>query len=188
MVTRLTDQKGFDLLEKIGEPLLKNLPVQIIVLGDGDSRYKEMIKNLSEKFPEKIKYFFEFDSELPHLVFAGSDALLMPSKFEPCGITQMQAMKYGCIPIVRKTGGLASTVNDFNPRKNEGTGFVFEDYDPMSLYTAITRAYATFETKNHWNKIVKRAMKNDFSWKYSAKRYLLLFHQILENKKNNVLD
>ncbi len=183
MVTRLTEQKGFDLLEKIGKPLLKNLRVQIVVLGDGESRYKEIVKNLSDSFPDQVKYFLEFDHELPHLAFAGADALLMPSKFEPCGITQMQAMKYGCVPIVRKTGGLASTVNDFNPKKNEGDGFVFDDYDPMSLYTAIVRAYTVFESRNSWNGIIKRIIKKDFSWKYSAKEYLLLFHQILENNK-----
>ncbi len=189
IVSRLTEQKGFDLLENIGESLLKNLPIQLIILGDGESRYKEMIQNLADKFPDQVKYFFEFNSEMPHLTFAGSDVLLMPSKFEPCGITQMQAMKYGCVPVVRKTGGLASTVEDFNPRRNEGTGFVFDDYDPMSLYVAIVRAHSFFETKNTWNQIMRRAMKKDFSWKHSAKKYLLLFHQILQKKKQeDVLD
>jgi len=182
MVSRLTEQKGFDLLEKMIGPLLKNLSIQFIFLGDGESRYKEMIKNASEKFPEKIKYLFEFDPNLPHLIFSGADALLMPSKFEPCGITQIQAMRYGCVPIVRKTGGLADTVEDFNPQKKEGTGFVFQDYDPMDLFIAIVRAYNCFNFRNEWKQLVKRVLKKDFSWKKSAKEYLTLFHQLLQKK------
>ena len=181
MVTRFTEQKGFDLFEKAGEPIFKNLPVQMIVVGDGESRYKELIKSFSDKYPEKVKYSFEFDPNIPHLIFCGSDALLMPSKFEPCGITQMQAMRYGCIPIVRKTGGLADTVDDFNPKKNKGDGFVFEEYDPIALYTAIIRANTIFELKNNWNQIIRRAMKKDFSWEKSAKEYLIVFHHALQN-------
>jgi starch synthase len=186
VVSRFTEQKGFDLLEKIGPDLLKNLDIQIIFLGDGETRYKQMIKDLSDQFPDKVKSLLEFDSELPHLVFSGADSLLMPSKFEPCGITQMQAMKYGCVPIVRRTGGLASTVQDFNPKKNIGDGFVFDNYDHLALYATIVRAYSFFQSKNIWNKIMKRAMKKDFSWKHSAKKYLTLFNETLKNK--NVLD
>jgi len=184
MVTRLVEQKGFDLLEKIGKSIFQNLPIQLIVVGDGESRYKELISSLANEFPEKIKYFFEFSSTLPPLVFSGADALLMPSKFEPCGIAQMQAMRYGCIPIVRKTGGLASTVEDFNPQKNSGNGFVFDHYDSMALYTALVRANTVFGIKKLWQKIIQRAMNKDFSWKNSAKEYLNVFHQILQNKKN----
>lgn len=93
----------------------------------------------------------------------------------------MQAMRYGCIPIVRKTGGLADTVDDFNPRKNKGDGFVFEEYDPIALYTAIIRANTIFELKNNWNQIIRRAMKKDFSWEKSAKEYLIVFHHALQN-------
>ena len=181
MVTRFTEQKGFDLFEKVGEPIFKNLPIQMIVVGDGESRYKEMIRSLSDNYPDKIKYSFEFDPEIPHLIFSGSDALLMPSKFEPCGITQMQAMRYGCIPIVRKTGGLASTVEDFDPKRNKGDGFVFKEYDPMALYATVVRANTVFELKNSWDQIVKRCMKKDFSWENSAKEYLIAFHRALQN-------
>ncbi len=180
MVTRFTEQKGFDLLEKACEPIFKNLPVQMIVVGDGESRYKELIKSLSDNHPEKIKYSFEFDPDIPHLILSGSDALLMPSKFEPCGITQMQAMRYGCIPIVRKTGGLASTVEDFEPKKNKGDGFVFEEYDSMALYASIVRASTVFGLKSFWNQIMKRAMKKDFSWENSAKEYLIAFCRALQ--------
>jgi starch synthase len=184
MVSRLAEQKGFDLLEKIIEPLLKNLPLQFIFLGDGESRYKEMIKKVSEKFPEKVKYIFQFDLNLPHLIFGGADALLMPSRFEPCGITQIQAMRYGCVPIVRKTGGLADTVEDFQARKKEGTGFVFTDYEPMDLFLTLARAYTCFTFRNDWKQLIKRVMKKDFSWKKSAKEYLALFEQLLRKKES----
>lgn len=178
MVTRFTEQKGFDLIGSIGEAVFRNLPIQMIVVGDGESRYKELINSLSEYFPEKIKYSFQFDPDIPHLILSGSDALLMPSKFEPCGITQMQAMRYGCIPIVRKTGGLASTVIDFNEK--DSSGFVFDDYEPMALYTAIVRANTIFQIKPQWNQLVKRAMEKDFSWENSAKEYLDIFYEALK--------
>lgn len=184
MISRFTEQKGFDLLEQIIDPLFKNLPIQFVCLGDGESRYKEILKKASEKFPEKIKYFFEFDPFLPHLIFSGADALLMPSKFEPCGITQIQAMRYGCVPIVRKTGGLADTVQDFNPLKNEGDGFVFINYDPIELLIAITRAYTCYNFTAKWKQLIKGIMKKDFSWKKSAQEYLEVFNQAAQKKNN----
>ncbi len=180
IVSRLTDQKGFDLLGNIIKPLFKNLSFQLVILGDGDPRYKEMLQKGKERFPEKIGYFFGFDVSLPHLVFAGADAILIPSKFEPCGIVQMQAMRFGCIPIVRKTGGLADTVEDFNPKKRKGDGFVFEEYDSWSLFTTIVRARTSFEFKNIWEKLIRKVMKKDFSWEKSAKKYLKVFSQLVE--------
>ena len=182
IVSRLTEQKGFDLIDKVIDSVLENLPVQIILVGDGDPRYKERLKKTKEKFPQKISYHLEFNTSIPHLVFAGSDVLLMPSKFEPCGITQMQAMRYGTIPIVRKTGGLSDTVEDFNPSENTGDGFVFEKYDSLSLLITIVRARVAFDFKKAWIKLIARAMKKDFSWQNSAKEYLKLFYQILKTK------
>lgn len=182
MVSRFTEQKGFDLLGGIGNDLFKNLDVQMVIIGDGDPRFKSIIKNLSEKYPNKIKAHLEFNTELPNLAFAGSDAHLMPSKFEPCGLNQMQAMRYGCIPIVRKTGGLASTVDDFDPINNSGNGFVFTDYDATSFYGAIVRAHTVFGFKDVWTNMIKRAMKKDSSWKESAKEYLELFQNLLNKK------
>jgi starch synthase len=183
IVSRLTEQKGFDLLEPIINPLFENLPLQLVVIGDGEPRYKEMIQKAKEKFPEKVGYFFNFDLTLPYLVFAGSDAALIPSKFEPCGIVQMEAMRFGCIPVVRKTGGLADTVRDFHRGEKEWNGFVFERYDPWSLLTAIIRARVVFDFEDVWKKLVKKAMKEDFSWSKSAKEYLAVFNQLLREKK-----
>lgn len=182
MVSRLTEQKGFDLLEKLLEALFKNLPLQLICLGDGESRYKEMLKKAAENFPKRISYLFEFDPVLPHLIYAGSDAILMPSKFEPCGITQMEAMRYGAVPIARKTGGLIDTIKDFLPEKNEGDGFLFKEYDPYALFSTICRAQAIFSLKEEWTKIVKRAMEKDFSWEKSAKEYIRIFNIALKGK------
>ena len=184
MVSRFTDQKGFDLLGEIIEPIFKNLSLQFVFLGDGEPRYKEMIQNAKERFPERIGYFFGFDVALPHLIFAGADALLIPSKFEPCGIVQMQAMRFGCVPITRKTGGLADTLENFNPISGEGDGFVFKEYDPLSLFTTIVRADTSFGFKTIWRKLAKRAMRKNFSWEKSAKKYLEVFYQALkENQK-----
>ena len=170
IVSRLTEQKGFDLLEEIIDHLFENLPLQIVLVGDGESRYKEMLQNIAQKYSNRLGYLFEFNTALPHLIFAGADAILIPSKFEPCGIVQMQAMRYGAIPIVRKTGGLADTVKDFNPVNDDGTGFVFEKYNPWALYTAIVRASSVFQIKTVWKELIRKAMEQDFSWQSSAKK------------------
>ncbi len=184
MVSRLTEQKGFDLIEKIIRPLFKNLPLQFICLGDGESKYKEILKKAAENFPKRISYLFEFDPVLPHLIYAGSDAILMPSKFEPCGISQMEAMRYGAIPIARKTGGLADTIKDFLPEKNEGDGFLFKEYEPYALFASICRSQAIFSLKKEWEKIVKRAMAKDFSWERSAREYIRVFNIALKKSLN----
>ncbi len=180
MVSRLAPQKGFDLLEKMIHPLLGNLDTQIVFLGDGEGRYKKIIEKAREEYPQKVGYIFEFNLELPHLVFAGSDVTFLPSKFEPCGVVQMQAMKYGALPIARKTGGLADTVKSFDLKKKEGNGILFEDYDPWSFYTAIIKAATTFQFKDTWKKLIKNAMKEDFSWDKSAKKYEKVFKKTLE--------
>jgi starch synthase len=184
IVSRLTEQKGLDLLEPIMYHLFKNMSLQLAVVGDGEARYKEMIQKSKEEFPEKVGYYFNFSVDLPYLIFAGADAVIIPSKFEPCGIVQMEAMKFGCIPIVRKTGGLADTVDDFHPKEGEGDGFVFEHYDPWSLFKSIIRAKTVFDFEGAWERLMRRAMKKDFSWKKSAQKYLEVFEHVLKNKNN----
>jgi len=183
MVSRFSEQKGFDLINKIIEPALESLKVQFIFLGDGETRYKKFIKKISEKYPKKVGYFFEFNVTLPHLIFAGTDAILAPSRFEPCGIIQMQACRYGAIPIVRKTGGLADTVENFDIEKNKGDGFVFEKYNSYSLLVTIAKASAVFQFKDKWKGLMKRIMQKDFSWEKSAKEYLRIFYMALKEKE-----
>jgi len=180
MVTRLDAQKGLDLVEKIIEPIIENLSIQFIIMGSGDNSYRDIFEKLKEKYPNNIGAYLMFDFNLPRFFYAGSDIFLMPSRFEPCGITQLEAMRYGTIPIVRATGGLADTVIHFDPVTNVGYGFVFEKYDHMALYTQIVRAVETYKNKRIWSSLIKRVMKLDFSWKTSAKKYIELYKKAIE--------
>ena len=176
MVTRITGQKGFDLLEKNLEQLFESLDFQFVIVGEGESKYRKIVEDLKIKYPDRIGTHFTFDSTLPRLIFGGADVVLIPSKYEPSGLVQLEAMRYGCIPIVRKVGGLADSVEDFNPKNNTGTGFVFEKYDPLALTITFIRAFEIFKQKREWTKLMKRAMAKDFSWKKSAKEYVKIFN------------
>ncbi len=174
-VGRLDNQKGIDLLQNVAGAMLQNLATQLIVLGDGNNDDKLYFQNLQRQHPGKVVAELRFDADLPRQIFAGADALLVPSAFEPCGLVQMEAMRYGAIPIVRKVGGLADSVADYVPGVGEGTGFVFEKYDHLALLIAIVRAYETYKNKKAWSALVKHAMMADFSWDKSAQEYVILF-------------
>lgn len=175
MVSRLDPQKGFDILEEAFAPMMQNVDLQMVILGGGDNRYRMFFEAMAKKFPKRVGGHFTFDPVLPHLIFGGADAILIPSKFEPCGLTQMEAMRYGCIPIARKTGGLTDTVNNFDCEKRTGNGFVFENYDQWALFAAVIRASECHRMPNIWNAIIKNAMQSDFSWERSAKEYERIF-------------
>ncbi|MDD5145976.1 MAG: glycogen/starch synthase [Candidatus Pacebacteria bacterium] len=179
MVTRLYEQKGIDLLFPIMEVLLSDFNLEFIIVGEGDAKYRDFFSNMAKKFPKRVGFHPISDFTLGRRVFAASDIFLMPSRFEPCGLTQIEAMRYGAIPIVRKTGGLADTVFDFDPRKNTGTGFVFEKYDSTALFGAIIRAIETFKHKTSWQGLVRRVMQADFSWEAAAKKYLSLYKKVI---------
>jgi starch synthase len=186
IVSRLSKQKGFEMLKDISETLLQELPMQLVVVGEGEGELMTFFKELETKFPDKVAAHLKFDIALPHLVYAGADAVLVPSKFEPSGLTQMEAMRMGCIPIVRKTGGLADSVEDYNPNKQSGTGFVFERFDPSSLMIAFIRAFENFRDKKSWQSLQKRAMEQDFSWDRSAEDYVDFFERAMKfNKRGN---
>lgn len=187
IVSRLLKQKGFDLLYSMFEMALKSMPLQLIVVGEGDSDFMGYFQDLAGRFSGQVAANLKFDGELPHLVYSGADAVLIPSRFEPSGLTQMEAMRYGCIPIARKTGGLADTVSDYNPETGEGTGFTFKEFDSTSFLIALTRAYATFGIKRVWEKIQRQAMKNDFSWEHSAKLYSTVFNRALRGPKPKII-
>ncbi len=174
MISRLDGQKGFDLLEEIMEQIL-DLDLQFILLGTGSKKYHDYFANLAKKYPESFKPFLEFDNRLAHLIEAGSDMFLMPSRYEPCGLNQMYSLKYGTVPIVRKTGGLADTIVDFDEKTLSGTGFVFEEYDSTKLFQTIKRARKLFDKKQVWSKLVKQGMSQDFSWESSAQKYLKMY-------------
>ena len=182
IVSRLAKQKGFDLLKDIMDTLLRELPVQLVEIGDGESELMNYFKDLAAEHPGRVAAHLQFDSVLPHVVYAGADALLMPSRFEPCGLAQMEAMRMGTVPIVRKIGGLADSVEDYDPARGRGTGFVFERFDPTSFLITIVRAYENFRDPEAWRALQKRAMQKDFSWDQSAKRYAEVFSAILDKK------
>ena len=178
IVSRMSEQKGFSLLEETMETLMRELNIQLVIIGEGDSRYMDFFQKLKEEFSDRIGFQFKFDGALPRMAFAGCDAILIPSKFEPSGLTQMEAMRYGAVPIVRKTGGLADTVSDPLLDQKNGTGFVFEKFDSFSLAIAIVRAYENYHNQKVWSEIQKNGMKQDFSWKKSAIKYAELFHKV----------
>lgn len=180
VVARIVKQKGLDLLFPIIEVLLKELRMQLVVVGEGDPEIMRFFHDLAVNQPSQVAVHLKFDSILPHQVFAGADAVVIPSRFEASGLTQMEAMRCGAIPIVRKTGGLADTVDDYNPENQTGTGFVFERFDAFSLMMAIVRAVENYHHLENWRQLQMRAMKKDFSWESSARKYGELFRKAVE--------
>jgi starch synthase len=183
MISRLTDQKGFDLIAQIAEPLLAQ-GIQFVVLGIGDQHYHEMFQNLAARHPDQVAIFLTFNTELAQMIYAGSDMFLMPSRFEPCGLGQLIAMRYGSVPIVRSVGGLADTVQEYNPSTGEGNGFTFANYDPWELFAAIVRALELFRFKDVWRTLQQRGMAADHSWHASAERYVEVYRNALAFHKS----
>jgi len=178
MVGRLAEQKGIDLILQI-LPELMQKKCQIILLGTGNPQLEEKLKEAAKKYPDKISATIDFDAALAQKIYAGSDMFLMPSRYEPCGLGQMIAMRYGNIPIVRSTGGLADTVFEFNPENNQGTGFCFEKFDSNEFYKAVEKSLEIYKNKEKWQKLIKNAMSKDFSWDKSAKKYIELYNQLI---------
>jgi starch synthase len=178
MISRLVPQKGFDVFAEAVDDLLK-LDAQWILLGSGEYRYEEFFRQLSIHHPAKFASYIGYNNELAHLIEAGSDIFVMPSKYEPCGLNQIYSLKYGTVPVVRKTGGLADTVKDWDEENywgfDHGNGFSFYDYTGYALFKSVERAVNTFSNKPVWKKIQQNGMKQDFSWKKSAEKYIELF-------------
>ena len=179
IISRLTDQKGFDLLDQIALPLVAQ-GVQIVVSGTGDQHYHSMFQRLAARYPGQVAVHLTFNTEMSQRIYAGSDILLMPSRFEPCGVTQMLAMRYGSIPVVRATGGLADTVQDFDPAANSGNGFSFAPYDPFQFFAAVVRALEVYRFPTVWAELMQRAMCADYSWDASAEQYVALYRRAQE--------
>jgi starch synthase len=177
VVSRLADQKGWDLIEAAADKLFA-MNVQMIVLGTGDQKYHVLLEKLEEKYPDQVKAFLTFDDKLAHWIEAGADAFLMPSMYEPCGLNQMYSLRYGTVPIVRKVGGLADTVIDYDHVTKTGTGFVFEEYTPAAMLEAISRAVELFQGRRAWTRLMKNGIAMDFSWNQSALLYAELFESL----------
>nr|MBC7245983.1 glycogen synthase [Chloroflexota bacterium] len=178
IISRLTDQKGFDILGDVLDHVL-DLDLQLIILGTGDPHYHEMFSRIAQTYPGKAAVFLTFNAELAQRIYAGTDMFLMPSRFEPCGLGQMIAMRYGSVPIVRATGGLADTVKDFDPRTGEGNGFSFTRYDRWSLFATIVRALENYKYRDTWHRLQVRGMTADFSWNASARKYVDLYYRAI---------
>ncbi len=180
LISRLVDNKGFDLLKKAVPDLLK-IDAQFVILGTGDKKYHKFLETLSSKYPNKFSCYLGFDDELAHLIEAGSDMFLMPSLYEPCGLNQMYSLMYGTVPIVRKTGGLADTVIPYNSKNEEGNGFIFEKYNAKEMVAEIKNAVKVYSSdQKTWQRIMKNGMKSNFSWLNSAKNYIDLYRKLTD--------
>jgi starch synthase len=179
IVSRMVAQKGFEILAPVLSEVL-SLPAQLVLLGTGDPYYEHIMREAARIFPDRLAVHIGYDDELAHLIEAGADMFLMPSKFEPCGLNQMMSMRYGSLPVVRRTGGLADTVKDMDTGPDKGTGFCFDDYTPEALLQAVRRAVSTWKDRPAWQALQRNAMAQDFSWKRSAVRYMELYRNTLK--------
>ncbi|MBQ8182314.1 MAG: glycogen synthase GlgA [Clostridia bacterium] len=179
MVTRLVSHKGLDLCKAVLDELLATTDIQLVVLGSGDYQYEEFFRNLAARYPEQVGLCLGFVPDLARKIYAGSDLFLMPSKSEPCGLSQMVALRYGTIPIVRETGGLRDSVRDSGD--GEGNGFVFSSYNAHDMLHAIRRACEGYQDKEGWQILVKRAMDSDNSWGKSANEYIRMYKEVLKS-------
>ena len=178
LISRLTDQKGLDLVDAIF-PELADENTQVVVLGTGDPRYENAFRYYESQNRGSVCAYISYDESLAHLIYAGADALMVPSLFEPCGLTQLIAMRYGTVPIVRETGGLKDTVQPYNIYTDEGNGFTFDRYEADLLLDAIQRARAVYlQDRDRWNEMVRRDMAKDVSWENSARQYLALYDEL----------
>lgn len=180
IVSRLTEQKGFALIEYMMDELLSTGKYQIVVLGTGEERYENMFRHFAWKYPDCLKANIMYSEEMAHKIYAGADAFLMPSQFEPCGLSQLMSLRYGTVPIVRETGGLKDTVIPYNEYEQTGTGFTFANYNAHEMRDAIQYAYRVYhEQKEQWTALIRRGMEQDFSWSRSAKAYEKLYDTLV---------
>ena len=179
IISRLTDQKGFDLIAERIEELLQN-DLQLVVLGTGERRYEDMFRYFSFKYPHKVSANITYNGTLAQKIYAATDFFLMPSQFEPCGLSQLMALRYGSVPIVRETGGLKDTVMPYNKFTGEGIGFTFSNYDSYDMLQAVYRALEAYQDKNSFKDIITQGMGMDYSWTSSALLYRQLFEDILK--------
>lgn len=178
-IGRLASQKGIELILYNTEKIL-NLGVILIVLGTGDEHFVQMLKNKEVMYPKQIFVDFDFNESLAHSIYAGADIMLMPSRYEPCGLVQLISLRYGTVPVARYTGGLADTIEDYDAVKRTGTGFLFDDYNASAFIECIKRAITVFTMKNYWHKIIRNGMSRDFSWTKSARRYLEIYQEAVK--------
>lgn len=183
MVTRISEQKGFGiLLPIIGEII--SAPAQVVILGSGDPDYESKLRVLERAYPNRIRLITEYNEPLSHLIYGGCDIFLMPSLFEPCGLSQMMALRYGAPPVARETGGLADTISDFHHNPRGGTGFLFREYSSHALSLTLKKAFSAFRNTEKWRRIQRNGMKEDFSWRRSARVYEEMYRRVLSSERS----
>ncbi|WP_317854782.1 glycogen synthase GlgA [Chakrabartyella piscis] len=180
MITRLADQKGIDILSYVFDELMQR-DVQFVLLGTGESRFEYFFREMQNRYPHRVSANIFFDEALAQQIYAGSDLFMMPSRFEPCGLGQMFSLRHGTVPIVRKTGGLADTIQPYSMETKEGNGFLFENYDGGGILWATDQALEVYwNGKEEWNQVVVNAMNSDYSWSSSALEYIKLYESLLD--------
>jgi starch synthase len=180
MVSRLVDQKGFDLLQSAVDEL-PGLGASFVLLGTGDRQYEDLWRGLARRAPDVVAAHIGFDEGLAHLIEGGSDIFLMPSQFEPCGLNQMYSLRYGTVPLVRATGGLYDTVSNYDPKTGEGTGFTFDEYSPEALLGTVRWALSVYQQRDAWRRLQLAGMRQDHSWDSSARAYVKVYERAKEN-------
>jgi starch synthase len=179
IISRLTAQKGFDLLFDALPPLLESSNFALAVLGSGDARYERFFTELATQWPGRVAFHRGYSEELSHWIEAGSDIFLMPSQYEPCGLNQMYSLRYGTVPVVRRTGGLADSVQQFDPVTRQGTGIVFNDFDVGGVTWGLSTALALYPHKALWRRLVQNAMAQDYSWRRQVGEYVALYERLV---------
>src|SRR5262249_20432824 len=177
MVSRMTSQKGFELIRDAFDAMMA-MDLQVVIVASGDAKMEEFFREGEGRYPEKFRLLPQFDNTMAHKIQAGSDVFLMPSRFEPCGLTQMYAMKYGTAPLVRATGGLRDTIAEFDASRGTGNGFMFEEYRAEAMVEALARACNLFSDRARWQRLVDNCFAADFSWAVSARNYLRWFDDL----------
>jgi starch synthase len=178
LISRLTDQKGMDLVAAAADDLM-SLDATWTMLGNGEGRYEDLWRSLAARYPDRVSATLGFDERMAHHIEAGADAFLMPSRFEPCGLNQTYSLRYGTIPIVRATGGLEDTVEDYDPQTGSGTGFKFSEYTPVAMLEAVRRALEVYRDGAAWKRIQQQGMRQDHSWDVSAHEYVKVYRSAL---------
>jgi starch synthase len=181
MISRMVEQKGFDLLFEALPRLIAARDFNLVVLGSGEPRYEQFCARLQQLFPARVHFRAGYDNEFAHWIEAASDMFLMPSRYEPCGLNQMYSLRYGTVPIVRRTGGLADSVQHFDPKRGEGTGIVFNDYDVGAVVWAVGTALDFYQNASSWQKLVRNGMAQDFSWSRQAPLYVQAYERLLQS-------
>jgi starch synthase len=157
---------------------LVKLGVHLVVLGTGEEVFQDALRSAQKKYPQSFGLRIAFDEALSHKIYAGSDIFLIPSRYEPCGLTQMYSLRYGTVPVVRATGGLEDTIQEYDPERNTGNGFKFQEYSASALLTSLSKAVSVYRQKERWQSLLAKAMSCDFSWDKSAREYLRLYEKI----------